>query len=71
MIMRISAIMEKASESLRLFILGADGGNRTHDPEITNHVLWPTELHRQWAAKVLLFVIFSIETFISLQWMEH
>ena len=24
----------------------ADGGNRTHDPEITNHVLWPTELHR-------------------------
>ena len=26
----------------------ADGGNRTHDPEITNHVLWPTELHRQY-----------------------
>ena len=26
---------------------GADGGKRTHDPEITNHVLWPTELHRQ------------------------
>ena len=25
---------------------GADGGIRTHDPEITNHVLWPTELHR-------------------------
>ena len=24
----------------------ADGGIRTHDPEITNHVLWPTELHR-------------------------
>ena len=27
-------------------ISGADGGIRTHDPEITNHVLWPTELHR-------------------------
>ena len=25
----------------------ADGGIRTLDPEITNHVLWPTELHRQ------------------------
>jgi hypothetical protein len=24
----------------------ADGGIRTRDPEITNHVLWPTELHR-------------------------
>ena len=22
-------------------------GFRTHDPEITNHVLWPTELYRQ------------------------
>ena len=29
-----------------LDIQGADGGIRTHDPEITNHVLWPTELHR-------------------------
>ena len=27
--------------------LRADGGIRTLDPEITNHVLWPTELHRQ------------------------
>ena len=25
---------------------GADRGIRTHDPEITNHVLWPTELYR-------------------------
>ena len=24
----------------------ADGGIRTLDPEITNHVLWPAELHR-------------------------
>ena len=31
----------------KTFSLRADGGNRTHDPEITNHVLWPTELHRQ------------------------
>ena len=26
----------------------ADGRIRTVDPEITNHVLWPTELHRQY-----------------------
>ncbi len=26
----------------------ADRGIRTHDPEITNHVLWPTELYRQY-----------------------
>jgi hypothetical protein len=25
---------------------GAGRGIRTHDPEITNHVLWPTELCR-------------------------
>ena len=25
----------------------AGRGIRTHDPEITNHVLWPTELYRQ------------------------
>ena len=31
-----------------LDIQGADGGIRTHDPEITNHVLWPTELHRHF-----------------------
>ena len=27
--------------------LRADRGIRTHDPEITNHVLWPTELYRR------------------------
>ena len=27
---------------------GADRGIRTLDPEITNHVLWPTELYRQY-----------------------
>ena len=26
--------------------VGADRGIRTHDPEITNHVLWPAELYR-------------------------
>ena len=26
----------------------ADGRIRTVDPEITNHVLWPAELHRQY-----------------------
>gem|GEM_PF-2468957 len=26
----------------------ADRGIRTLDPEITNHVLWPTELYRQY-----------------------
>ena len=34
----------------------ADGGIRTHDQLITNQLLWPTELHRQyspfWIAKV-------------------
>ena len=30
------------------FILQRAGREiRTHDPEITNHVLWPTELYRQ------------------------
>ena len=30
-----------------VFPYRADRGIRTHDPEITNHVLWPTELYRQ------------------------
>ena len=30
-----------------VFSFRADRGIRTHDPEITNHVLWPTELYRQ------------------------
>ena len=40
----------KASESqnLRGFLVGAEDEVRTHDPEITNHVLWPTEPHRQF-----------------------
>ena len=33
----------------------ADGGNRTHDPEITNHVLWPTELHRHFLSWPYVF----------------
>ena len=37
-------------------LLRADGGIRTHDQLITNQLLWPTELHRQfppfWIAKV-------------------
>ena len=56
-----------ASLSLR-----ADGGNRTHDPEITNHVLWPTELHRQnccsffkGVANVRLFVKLPILCFAN------
>ncbi len=28
---------------------------RTNDPEITNHVLWPTELKRQQVIVLLLF----------------
>ena len=47
---------------LSLTIQGADGGIRTHDPEITNHVLWPTELHRHFNrlrdAKVGIIFIF-------------
>ena len=46
-----------------LDIQGADGGIRTHDPEITNHVLWPTELHRHFNrlrdAKVGIFFLFA------------
>ncbi len=33
----------KRAEFLRC---GAGGGTRTHDPLITNQMLWPTELHR-------------------------
>ena len=32
---------------LVFYKLWASRGIRTHDPEITNHVLWPTELWRQ------------------------
>ena len=39
---------EKVLENDSKTSVRADGGNRTHDPEITNHVLWPTELHRQY-----------------------
>ena len=28
---------------------------RTNDPEITNHVLWPTELKRQFCSRSLLY----------------
>ena len=47
-----------------VFSFRADRGIRTHDPEITNHVLWPTELYRRgafvllcskWIAKVGVF----------------
>ena len=48
---------------LSLTFQGADGGIRTHDPEITNHVLWPTELHRHFNrlrdAKVGIFFLFA------------
>ena len=33
---------------LQGFLMGAEDEARTRDPEITNHVLWPTELHRQF-----------------------
>ncbi len=50
-------------QSSLLCDFGADGGIRTHDPEITNHVLWPTELHRHFNrlrdAKVGIFFIFA------------
>ena len=32
---------------MAFFSFRADRGIRTHDPEITNHVLWPTELYRR------------------------
>ena len=33
----------------------AGGGIRTPDPEITNHVLWPTELHRHSVMELFPF----------------
>ncbi len=41
-----SPITEKA-ERIQPFLSGASCRIRTNDPEITNHVLWPTELKRQ------------------------
>ena len=37
-------------------VIWAGRGIRTHDPEITNHVLWPTELYRRFCGcKVTTF----------------
>ena len=38
------------------FFKRASRGIRTHDPEITNHVLWPTELWRQIDFKRTIFL---------------
>ena len=42
-----SAAIATMRTSQVLFFFRADRGIRTHDPEITNHVLWPTELYRR------------------------
>ena len=43
-----SAAIATMRTSQKFFVsFRADRGIRTHDPEITNHVLWPTELYRQ------------------------
>ena len=42
-----SAAIATMRTSQQFFSFRADRGIRTHDPEITNHVLWPTELYRQ------------------------
>ena len=41
---------------LVFYKLWASRGIRTHDPEITNHVLWPTELWRQIDFKRTIFL---------------
>ena len=49
----------------------ADGGIRTPDPLITNQLLWPTELHRQFKCmiyknlfpKQILSVIFGVQIY--------
>ena len=43
------AAMRSPQVSLKQFVKArAERGIRTHDPEITNHVLWPTELFRRY-----------------------
>ena len=42
--------------NLPSIFLRASRGIRTHDPEITNHVLWPTELWRQISKELFLFL---------------
>ena len=42
-----SVPFDRSGISPVIFINWASRGIRTHDPEITNHVLWPTELWRQ------------------------
>ena len=44
-----SAAIATMRTSHGVFSFRADRGIRTHDPEITNHVLWPTELYRRGA----------------------
>ena len=43
--------------------LRADGGIRTPDPEITNHVLWPTELHRHFHSFKQLILSFGLQKY--------
>ena len=45
------------------FFKRASRGIRTHDPEITNHVLWPTELWRQF--KILKELLSYLRLLIS------
>ena len=43
------AAMRSPQVSLKQLVKArAERGIRTHDPEITNHVLWPTELFRRY-----------------------
>ena len=43
----LTAVIPFAKIGCSSFILGASCRIRTNDPEITNHVLWPTELKRR------------------------
>ncbi len=45
-----ATLQARFDEALRIifFLIRADGGIRTPDQLITNQLLWPTELHRQF-----------------------
>ncbi len=53
----------KISSSFSLF--RASCRIRTNDPEITNHVLWPTELKRRGYFRILFFDFSRKNTFFT------
>ena len=52
-------------EPPKVLFFRADRGIRTHDPEITNHVLWPTELYRRSNESFLAERTAKVDTFFE------